>query len=319
MLEIKNEPIDPRDFRFWTAPEGMTLTTGENTEITVPRIPLPIKTVDMPDGSSAPSEKAIGDGIYEYLSRFPFCLHAEEYAKILHQAYPFLISDIGSQLILLDVKQVKPEGLKKKIALLKILNYLESDNFGLLYKIGHAYFDLGLHYSELAQVKFQLKEARVWLEKARRVNANDINNLNLLGQVCYLNGAYHQARLYWQIAANQLEDDAIKAELTTKLARIEAANLPEQPLVDSLENIAAALEQVKLEEFESARDILEHHELVGDLTRELPNPEFYYLLGLCREKCEDDSGAFEAYSTAIKLDKNHQPAQDALNRIHRRN
>jgi tetratricopeptide (TPR) repeat protein len=315
MTETVNDPIDPIEFRFWTAPDGMALTTGENTEIKVPQIPLPIKTADMPD-SSAPTEKAIGDGIYEYLSRFPFCQHAEEYAKILHQAYPFLISDIGSQLILLDVKQVNPDGLKKKIALLKILNYLEPDNFGLLYKIGHAYFDLGLHYSELTQVKFQLKEARVWLEKARRVNANEINNLNLLGQVCYLNGAYHQARLYWQIAVNQLEDDKTKAELTAKLARIEASNLPDKPLADSLEKIAVALEHVSLEEFIEAREILEHLELVGDLTRELPNAEFYYLLGLCREKCEDVSGAFEAYSTAVKLDKNHQPAQDALKRIH---
>ncbi|MBN1958877.1 MAG: hypothetical protein JXQ81_14580 [Desulfuromonadales bacterium] len=315
MSEIINEPIDPTEFRFWHAPEGMSLTTGEKSEIPIPQIPLPIRTADMPE-SSAPTEKAIGDGIYEYLSRFPFCQHAEDYARILHLAYPFLISDIGSQLILLDVKQVKPEGLKKKIALLKILNHLERDNFGLLHKIGQAYFDLAMHFSELTRVKFHLKEARVWLENARRTNAADINNLNLLGQVCYLNGAYHQARLYWQIALKQLEDDAIREKLTAKLANIDAENLPGQPLVHDLEQVAAAIEHANLEEFIAARQILEHLDLVGDLTRELPNPEFYYLLGLCREKCDDVSGAFEAYSMATQLDKNHALAQDALNRIH---
>ncbi|MCW8893133.1 MAG: hypothetical protein OQL18_07425 [Deltaproteobacteria bacterium] len=314
MLDEKNEPIDPIQFRFWEAPKGMSLTIGEDAEITIPQIPLPIRTTDLPD-SSSPTEKAIGDGLYDYLCRFPYCQHAEDYAKILKQAYPFLISDIGSQLILLDVKQIKPEGLKRKIALLKILNYLDANNFGLLHKIGLAYFDLGLHYAELAQIKFQLKEARSWLEKARRVNANDTSNLNHLGQVCYLNGIYHQARLYWQIAVKQLEDGDSKEELTARLARIEASNVPDQPLTDSLETLAAAIEQINLEEFEDARKILEQLDTVGDLTRELPNPDFYYLLGLCREKCDDETGAFEAFSAAATLDKKHQLAQEALSRI----
>lgn len=315
MSKTHHQPLDPEEFCFWDAPEGMTLTISENEEIHVPQIPLTIRITDMPE-TGIPTEKAIGDGLYDYLSRFPFCLHAAEYAKILQQAYPFLISDIGSQLILLDVKNVSPDGIKRKIALLKILNYLDVDNFGLMHKIGVANFDLSLNYTELSRVKFHLKEARTWLEKARRVVADDLNNLNYLGQVCYLNGAYHQARLYWQIAADQLQDGEAKEELLSRLARIEANNFPEPFLVDSLETVAAAMEYIQIEKYLEARELLEMLEIVGDLPRDLPNAEFFYLLGLCRENCDDPSGAFESFSLALNLDKNHQSSQQALERIH---
>lgn len=312
---MKKQSLDPDAFHFWQAPEDTTLTTGAETEISIARLHLPIKIEDLPQ-TGAPNEKAIGDGIYEYLCRFPFCELAAEYAAILQRAYPFLISDIGSQLILLDVKDVAPEGLKRKIALLKILLYLEPDNFGLLHKLGKANFDLGINYAELAKVKFQLKEARTWLERARRIQANDLNNLNLLGQVCYLNGSYHQAKLYWKIAVDQLQDGKGKVELTSKLDKLNAGQLPEKPLVESLETVGAALEHIRLEEYGAAVVLLERLELIGDLTRELPNAEFFYLLGLSREHTEDHSGAFEAYSTALKLDQHHQSTLDALKRIH---
>ena len=314
MTNLNEQPLDPVNFKFWDAPEGMTLTIGEDEEYPVPRIPLPVKAADFAAGST-PSEKALGDGIYEYLCKFPLCPHAAEYALILQKAYPFLIADIGSQLILLDVKDVQPEGLKRKIALLKILHFLDPENFGLLHKIGRACFDLGLNFSELSRVKPHLKEARLWLEKARRINSDDIGNLNLLGQVCYLNGTYHQSRLYWKIAVGLLEEGDGQQELLSKIARIDAANLPARPLVEDLEAIAAALEHIHAEEFQPAHEILQNLEAAGDLPREMPNPEFFYLLGLSREKCDDLSGAYEGYKLALSLDKNHQPSQQALERV----
>ncbi|PLX99039.1 MAG: hypothetical protein C0622_11080 [Desulfuromonas sp.] len=314
MTQSENQPLDPTEYNFWYAPEGMSLTTGENTEYAIPEIPLPIKITDMP-ATGAPTEKAIGDGIYEYLCRFPFCAHAAEYARILQQAYPFLISDIGSQLILLDVKNVKPDAMARKIALLKILNHLEPENFGLLHKIGVANFDLALNYAELTRVKTHLKEARLWLEKARRAVPDDIANLNHLSQVCYLTGAYHQARLYWRIAADQVEGDDNKEKLLERIAKIDAGTLPERPLIESLEELGAALELIGQEEYEDARLILNKLEVTGDLPAELPNPEFYYILGLSREKCHDLSGAYEAYNTVLKLDKDHHDAREALGRI----
>lgn len=314
MTDVMNEPLDPSDFCFWNPPAGMTMTTGEDTEIEIPQIPLPVKVADM-SGASAPTEKSIGDGIYDYLCRFPFCLHAAEYATILEQAFPFLISDIASQLILLDVKNVEPEGQTRKIALLTILHHLDPENFGLMHKIGLAKFDLALNYSELTRVKAHLKDARSWLEKARRITHDEVSNLNLLGQVCYLMGSYHQSRLYWKKAVELLDEGEVQKELQSKLARIESSNLPEKPLAESLETVGAALEYINTEEYPQAREIMENLEAVGDLPREMPNAEFFYLLGLSREKCDDISGAYEGYEMALSLDKNHQVSQDALGRV----
>lgn len=314
MTATINEPLDAENFRFWTAPAGMTLTTGEDTEIAVPEIPLPIKTADLPE-NGAPSEKAIGDGLYEYLCRFDFCEHAREYALILQQAYPFLISDIGSQLILLDVKSVAAEGLRRKIALLKILHHLDPASFGLCHKIGVANFDLAMTYSELDRIRPSLGESRAWLEKARRQNGEDVGNLNLLGQVCYLSGSYHQSRLYWKKAAELMEEGQSRAELLARLARIDASRLPEKPLAESLELIAAALGFLDAEDFPRARELMETLDAVGELPRELPNPEFFYLLGFSREKCDDLAGAYEGYKMALSLDEKHEASKVALERV----
>lgn len=314
MTETIKETLDPEEFQFWLPPAGMTLTTGEDTEIEVPQIPIPIKSSDFSDEQD-PSEKAIGDGMYEYLCRFDFCDHAAEYAKILEKAYPFLISDIGSQLILLDVKNVDAEGLKRKVSLLKILHHLDPDNFGLIHKIGVANFDLAMTYSEMSRVQSHLKEARLWLEKARRIDAEEVANLNLLGQVCYLSGAYHQSKLYWKKATELLEEGENRTELLNRLERIEESRLPEKPLVQNLEMIGSVIEYLNVEEYPQAREIMENLDAVGEMPREMPNPEFFYLLGFSREKCDDHSGAYEGYKMALSLDKDHQASLEALKRL----
>jgi tetratricopeptide (TPR) repeat protein len=313
MREQDGATLAPEEFFFYRPPTGMTLNTGKDPEVQVPAVPLPIQLTA--GEQDPPSEKVIGDSLYTYLCRFPECEYAGKYADILQQAFPFLISDIGSQLILLDMKGLDADGLKRKTALLRILIYLEPDNFGLLHKLGRAHYDLALIYSELSQARFQLKEARSWLEKARRVDPTDAGNLNVLGQVCYLNGSYHQAKLYWQIALDQLTDETRQKDLSAKLARIAAHNVPTQPLIDSLEQLAQAKEFADAADFSKALEIFEQLEAHGDLGRELPNPEFYFLLGHCREHCNDLSGAFESYSTALTLDKKYLAAERGLERI----
>lgn len=310
----QDEPLDPHKYRFWQPSEGMLLTPGEDSEVALPKIPLPVKIEASPPGQT-PSEKAIGDSLYAYLCGFPDCQYAQQYAELLQQAYPFLLADIGSQLVLLDVKGLDTEGLKRKIALLKILVHLEPSNFGLLHKLGRAHYDLALSYTQLSQARFQLKEARSWLEKARRVDSADAGNLNILGQVCYLHGSYHQAKLYWQIALDQLTEATQQQDLSEKLARIAAHNVPAQPLINSLEQLRQAKDFFDAADYSQALKIFEQLEAHGDLGRELPNPEFYYLLGFSREQCSDLSGAFEGYSTALTLDKNYAPAEQGLERV----
>lgn len=309
------QPLDPVEYRFWMPPEGMTITTGpDNQEIVIPQIPLPVHAAAL-QKSSKPSEKAIGEGLYDYLRRFPDCPCNDDYAKILQAAFPFYIADLGSQVIMLDAKEVDPPYIRRKIAMLKILALIEPDNFGLLQRIGIAYFELALIYTELIHVRRELGAARLWLEKARRLQPEDIGALNYLGQVCYISGAYAQAKLYWQIVVDKLEEGGPKSELQARIARIDDGNLPQQPLITSLEDVGIAMEHYHLAEYQQACTIMERLEESDSMPREMPNPEFYYFLGLCREKSKDLAGAFEAYGKTLELDPQHEAACAGQERI----
>ena len=309
------QPLDPIEYSFWLPPEGMTLTTGPNSEeIAVPQILLPVHTKDLEE-TPAPSEKAIGEGLYDYLRRFPDCPKAVEYAEIIKAAYPFYFADLGSQIIMLEAKEVDPPYIRRKINMLKILALVEPENFGLLQRIGIAYFELALIYTELINVQREMAAARLWFEKARRILPDEIGNLNYLAQICYFSGAYSQAKLYWRIISDNLEDGDSKTELLERIGRIENNQLPPQPLLESLEGIGVAMEHYHIEEYPEACIIMERLEEEGSLPREMPNPEFFYFLGLCREKTEELAGAFESFNKTLELDPEHQQAQEALERI----
>lgn len=309
------KPLDPVEYDFWLPPEGMTLTTGPNNEeIAVPQILLPIQKKSLLE-TATPSEKVVGESLYAYLRRFPDCPHAAEYATILKTAYPFYIADLGSEIIILEAKLVDPPHIRQKINMLKILSLLEPVNFGLLQRIGIAYFELALTYSELIHVRRELSSSRLWLEKARRQRPEDLENLNYLAQICYFTGAYPQAKLYWRIITDKLEDGESKAELQDRIERIESNQLPSAPLLESLEGVGVAMEHYQVEEYAEACRIMEKVEEEGSLPRELPNPEFFYFLGLCREKNEDLSGAFESFSNALGQDPQHEASQQGIDRI----
>ncbi len=281
MLNVE-QPLDPVEYAFWLPEAGLTITTGpDNQEIDVPQILLPLHVADL-QKSPKPSEKMIGEGIYDYLRRFPDCPNNTEYARILKAAYPFYISDLGSQIIMLEAKEVDPPYLRRKINMLKILALMETENFGLLQKIGSASFELALIYTELINVRREFSAARLWLEKARRLQPEELENLNLLAQICYFTGSYPQAKLYWQIVVDNLEDGPSKVELASRIKTIVSGNLPKQPMIDSLEMIGIAMEHYHAKEYTEACIIMERLEEEGSLPTELPNPEFFYFLGLCR-------------------------------------
>lgn len=309
------QPLDPVEYSFWLPPEGMALTTGpDNEEIAVPQILLPVHVKDL-DKSSTPSEKAIGEGLYDYLRRFPDCPKAVDYAEIIKAAYPFYFADLGSQIIMLEVKEVDPAYIRRKINMMKVMALTEPENFGLFHKIGCAYFELAMIYTELIHVIREFGDARLWLEKARRINADDLANLNYLAQICYFSGAYPQAKLYWKIIAEKLDDGDSKTELLDRIARIESNQLPPQPLIGGLEAIGIAMEHYHVEEYPEARIIMERLEEEGTIPKEMPNPEFFYFLGLCREKSDELAAAFESFSKTLELDPQHEAAQEGLDRI----
>lgn len=312
---LGNQPLDPIEYRFWTPPAGMTLTIGpDNQEIELPQIPLPLHASVL-ETSPEPTEKMIGEGLYDYLRRFPDCSNNTKFARILEKAYPFYIADLGSQVIMLEVKEVDPPYIRRKISMLKILALLEPENFGLLQRIGIAYFELALIYTELIHVRRELNNARLWFEQARRINPEEIGNLNYLGQVCYLSGAYPQAKLYWLIIVNQLEEGAAKQELQERIAAIVSGDLPKQSLIEGLEAIGIAMEHYSARECPEACLIMERLEEEGSLPAALPNPEFFYFLGLCRVRTGASAAAFESFNKALELDPHHEAARQQLDLI----
>ena len=275
------------DFEFWLPEEGCSLSiVPDEPDLSIPIIPIPILSQDY-NAQAQPSEKAIGDGIYAYLCTHPDCDHASEYALILKQAYPFLFSDIAAELLVLDLKDVDHAGTLRKLALLKILLHLEPENFGLLFKIGVVYHDLSLSYADIYQAENNLQQARSFFELARKINTEEPANLNYLGQVCYILGKYHQAKLYWRTALKNTTDQAIVARLSKLIEKVDSGDTPKKPLVDNLKQVAEAVILYDDGLYSDASNILETIEADGQLTAELPNSEFYYFLGLCREKCQN--------------------------------
>ncbi|HKJ05263.1 MAG TPA: hypothetical protein VJ974_06685 [Geopsychrobacteraceae bacterium] len=314
MSEI-NIPLDPTEYVFWTPEPKTTVTSGpDETRHFLPETPIPVNQSDFVEGER-PTDKQIGAGVYNYLRRFPDCPFNSTYAQLLKDAYSYYISDLGSQIIMLEAKDVDPPYIKRKINYLKILALLESENPGLLARIGIAYFELALIYSELIHIRRELVNAVTWFNKSLLLVANDITVLNYLGQTCYLLGDYSAVTRYWRGVIDQLPEGDSRQALEQRLLRIASGDLPIRPLVEDFESVGVAVEHFHLQEFEQAKLIMDRLEEEGSIPSEMPSPDFYYFLGICREKAGDSAGAFQSYSDALEIDAGHQASAEGKERI----
>lgn len=310
-----NMPLDPVEYRFWTPePKSVVKVGAEDVSVFLPQIPLPIVLADVEEGSR-PTDKQIGVGVYNYLRRFPDCPFNTAYAKLLKDAYSYYISDLGSQIIMLEAKEVDPPYVRRKINYLKILALLEAENPGLLMRIGIAYFELALTYSELIHIRRELMNAVSWLQNTLTLVPQDMTAFNYLGQTCYLLGDYSAVTRYWQGVIDQLPDGASRLALQQRLQRIAADDLPVRPLVEDFESVGVAMEHYHLQEFDEAKLVMDCLEEEGGIPREMPSPDFYYFVGLCREKASDSAGSFQAYSDALEIDADHEAAKEGRERI----
>lgn len=315
-MTTKQTRTSSESFVFWKPVAGIVLSINEDEQYTLPDIPLPLRPADVPQDSSAtPSERILGEGIYDYLRAHPDAEFARQYADILRHAYPFLISDLASQLLLLDLRPNDQQALQGKISLLRILLYLDSDNFDLQHKLGVVHFNLVVHPQSTADISDHLRSARQWLEKARRSRPEDSSNLNYLGQVCYLVGNYHQAKLYWQNALVQVSSQESQRQLQQRLELLSQGIIPTEPLQDQLNQMVRARGLFSSGDVERAYHIVETLVRQGDLLRELPSAELCYFIGVCRETMNDDAGAYEALTMAASLDDKHEQVQAALKRV----
>ncbi|HDR46634.1 MAG TPA: hypothetical protein ENN94_02930, partial [Geoalkalibacter subterraneus] len=194
--------LSPDFFVMWTPEPGRTIEVGPKREpMELPAIPLPLRKEDA--HKEHPSDDEIGEGIFDYLRQFPDCPHAAEYARILQEGFPHFLAEIGSQIVMLDARQVDPLYIRRKIRLLKILMLLEPKNPGLLQQIGMAHYQVGTMFSELANCRTDLLRAMSYFQKALGL-VEDLTSLNYLAQIDYLLGDYSAAARRWQGVVDRL-------------------------------------------------------------------------------------------------------------------
>ena len=154
-----------------------------------------------------------------------------------------------------------------------------------------------------------------FLQRSINIAPQDTTTLNVLGQICYLMGDYPAVLRYWQGVVDQIPDCSARQLLQQRIAKISSGHHPRSPLIDDLEAIGIATEHFSVQEFDAAAEIMNRLEEEGVIPAELPSPEFFYFLALCREKIGENSSAFEAYGKALEIDPAHQAAREGIDRI----
>ena len=300
------------DFLFWT-PEAddVVLVGPEQRAVNLPQQPLPIYAHATRNGGR-PDDDALGAGIYEYLRRYPDCEGGYYLADLLRSAYPHYLGDIAAQVIMIEEKEVDAPFLRRKITGLKILALLEARP-QLYYQLGRSYFEFATMFTELPHCRNHLLAAREYLRRALLLEAADPATLNLLAQIEVWFGMKDEAFCLWQQAA-ALVAEPTRSALLQRAEDLQPACM-ESPLVDELEALGATLILIGSGDFVQALAILERLQEQGRVMAELPAPEFYYLLGHCREKCNDPRQALVAYIQALELDPEFLAARTGLDRL----
>jgi len=305
--------LSPDFFVMWTPEPGRTIEVGPRREpIELPAIPLPLRKEDA--DREHLSDDQIGEGLFDYLRQFPDCPHAAEYARILQEGFPHYLAEIGSQIVMLDARQVDPLYIRRKIRLLKILRLLEPENPGLLQQIGIAHYQVGTMFSELAMCRVDLLRAMSYFQKALGL-VEDLTSLNYLAQIDYLLGDYSAAARRWQGVVDRLPQGGARSRLEERLSAIDRDDVPGQPLVDDIERISLAVENYNEQLYDDAlavmREVLDN----AYLTALYQPPELFHFYGLCLEKNYDLRTAAEAFQQALEIDADYKPAQEGLERV----
>lgn len=300
------------NFLFWTPePDDVVLVGPEQRAVPLPQVPLPVYPHAVA-GGERPADDALGAGIYDYLRRYPDCEGGYPLADLLRNAYPHYLADLAAQVIMIEEKEVDAAFIRRKITGLKILGLLEAQP-QILYMLSRSYFELATMFSEMAECRVHFLAAREYLHRSLAIEAQNPAALNLLAQIEAWCGEIAAACRHWRQAA-ELTEEPTRAALSDRAAALENA-ATSAPLVDELEALGTTLVLIGAGDCATALELLERLEESGRVTRELPTPEFHYLLGYCREQTGDPRSALVAYGAALALDPEYAPALTGFERI----
>ena len=292
------QPTKIDGIRYYTPPADYVLT-GRDGMVTIPwadRPPIPLQDEDftaVESGGTVDYDMA-GRGIYQALRHNPDCTCAADYAAILKEAYPHIVSELGGQIIMLDAKEVDTPYLDRKVNLLKIMALFDPDNAGLQLEIARTLSDKGSRLSTLHQAVDSWYGADRHLKRALELAPNDLHASYEFGETQYVLGRYEKAAETWQSIASRL-DAAGQRKIEARIAAILNGKLPLVPPVDYLTAISVAVEAHHAGRNDDAAAIIE--DVLSDpvFAEQFPMNEIYYLLGTCYQELGMAHEAAEAF------------------------
>ena len=300
MEKTSTDQLTPLNgIRYFTPLPGYVLT-GRDGRVHIPwdgkpSIPLLEKDFEKLADGGSPDYDMVGNGIYQALRINPECVKASEYAGVLKEAYPHMVSELAGQIIMLDAKEVDTPYLDRKIILLKIMALFEPAKAGLYLEIARTFVEKGSRLATLNQAVFSWYEAERFLKKT--VDLEPENHLAAyeLGEALYVIGRYQQAVEIWVEALEHLEPGA-RARVEARIAAILAGKLPMVPPVDYLTALSVAIEEHHVGHNDEATAIME--DILADpvFSQQFPVNEIYYFLGTCYQ----EMGMVEEASRAFK-------------------
>jgi tetratricopeptide (TPR) repeat protein len=278
-------------------PDGYTLR-GRDGRVAIPwngKPPIPLLDEDCASvQEGAPDYDTVGRGIYQALRLDPECAHAAEYAAVLRDAYPHIVSELGGQVIMLAAKEVDTPYLDRRITSLKILALIDPSNAGLQAEIGRTFADKGARLAALRQAVESWYGAEKHLKKAQELDPAAGTIAYEYGEALYILGHYDQAAEVWTGALDGLAAGE-RARLEARIAAILAGKLPLVPPLDYLTALSGALEERHAGRNEEAAAIIE--DVLADpfFAEQFPMGEVYYLLGTCYQEMDMVNEAAEAF------------------------
>jgi tetratricopeptide (TPR) repeat protein len=292
------QPTKISGIRYFTAPSGYVLN-GRDGMVSIVwdgKPPIPLLEEDHPaaEESGSPGYDMVGRGIYQALRLNPGCAFAREYAAILKDAYPHIISELGGQIIMLDAKEVDTPYLDRKINFLRIMSLIDPDNAGVHVEIARTYADKGARLATLHQAVDSWYAAETSLKRALELDPENRTAAYEYGEALYVLGRYHQAAELWQTISSGLEA-AEQRKLEARIAGILAGRLPRVPPVDYLAAIAVALEEHDAGRNDHAVAIIEDVLADSIFAEQFPMNEIFYLLGTCYQEMGMVAESAEAF------------------------
>jgi len=292
------KPTKLAGIRYFSPPTGFVLT-GRDGMVNIPwdgKPPLPLLEEDFGSDTEdvVPDYDMAGRGIYQALRANPDCSGAAEYAAILKDAYPHIISELGGQIIMLDAKEVDTPYLDRKITSLKIMALIDPDNAGVHLEIARTFSDKGSRLGTLHQAVDSWYGAEKHLRLALERDPSNQHATYEYGEALYVLGRYQQAIDIWLQLPKEL-DLSDRRKIESRIAAILAGKLPRVPPVDYLTAISVAVECHHGGRNDDAAAIIE--DVLADpvFAEQFPMNEVYYLLGTCYQEMGMMNESAEAF------------------------